>query len=910
MKLRRQGRNRFSIFLLLAIGIFTLPSRAATVTVTSTADAGGTCPGTDCTLRQAIIAAAPNDTINFAAGITTITLTSAELLINKNLTINGPGANLLTVERSATAGNFRIFLISPSSVIATISGLTIANGIAIGGGGIFNIGTVALTNSTISGNNASGGTGGGGIQNGGGTLTITNSTISGNTAGGGTGGGGIFNIAGGIVTIINSTISGNTTIGAGASGGAIFNGGPLTIINSTIADNEAVVEGGGIFNNFVSTVNARNTIIALNSAPTGPDFSGTLTSQGYNLISNTSGTVITGDTTGNQLNINPMLGALQNNGGPTFTHALLSGSTAIDRGHSSGSTTDQRGSIRPSGNPAVPSSDGSDIGAFEIEVCITMLTRVNLAPITINDCPIFCSAPEPASPYPSTITVAGLPGTITKVTAKLKNFAHNFPDDVDVLLVGPFGQNATIMSDVGGGTDASGVTLTLDDSAGGSLPDAGALTTGTFKPTNIGFGDTFPGQGSSGVSLLSTFNGTNPNGLWRLYIVDDATVDSGILSGGWEITITTNGTCPTPTSTNTPTSTATNTNTPTDTPTDTPTPSGSPSISGTVTYVNASAPPKFISNVLISGAGSPNVSTTTLLPGAGAGTYSLTGFGAGSYTVTPTKTTGGVNGISSFDAGKIAQHVAGVPPLLNATQLIAADASGNNAVTSFDAGQIARFVTSSPPFGISGTWRFFTPNPTFPVGASPTSRTYPSVTSNITGEDYVGILVGEVSGNWNPSTAPIRPAGGPVVEGSRQLAGGSGPERGVAVELPQTGAAVGKEIVLPVSVHGVADKEIISYEFDLRYDQSVIQPLPSPVDVAGTVSRGLSVVTNATEPGLLRVVVYGAMPIDENGLLLNLRFTAVGVAGSVSSLTWERMMFNEGEPRVMAVDGLVELSKW
>ena len=71
-------------------------------------------------------------------------------------------------------------------------------------------------------------------------------------------------------------------------------------------------------------------------------------------------------------------------------------------------------------------------------------------------------------------------------------------------------------------------------------------------------------------------------------------------------------------------------------------------------------------------------------------------------------------------------------------------------------------------------------------------------------------------------------------------------------------APTDKEISIPVNVQGVADKGIISYEFDLRYDPAMIQPLENPVDVAGTVSRGLSVVTNAVEPGLLRVVVYGA----------------------------------------------------
>src|SRR5688572_3721520 len=102
-------------------------AHGATVTVTSAADAGGTCPGANCTLRQAIIAAAPNDTINFAAGVTTITLTSGELLVNKNLTINGPGANLLTVVRDFFYPDFRIFRVTSGATV-TISDLTIENG--------------------------------------------------------------------------------------------------------------------------------------------------------------------------------------------------------------------------------------------------------------------------------------------------------------------------------------------------------------------------------------------------------------------------------------------------------------------------------------------------------------------------------------------------------------------------------------------------------------------------------------------------------------------------------------------------------------------------------------------------------------------------------------------------------------
>ena len=136
----------FILALLVAVS-----ADAATITVTSTADAGGSCPGASCTLRQAIATAASGDTINFAAGITTIDLTSAELLINKNLTISGPGANLLSVQRSAAAGNFRIFDIASGSVNVTISGLTIANGSRQRRRHLQR-GALTITNSTISGN--------------------------------------------------------------------------------------------------------------------------------------------------------------------------------------------------------------------------------------------------------------------------------------------------------------------------------------------------------------------------------------------------------------------------------------------------------------------------------------------------------------------------------------------------------------------------------------------------------------------------------------------------------------------------------------------------------------------------------------------------------------------------------------
>jgi subtilisin-like proprotein convertase family protein len=148
----------------------------------------------------------------------------------------------------------------------------------------------------------------------------------------------------------------------------------------------------------------------------------------------------------------------------------------------------------------------------------------------------------PASPYPSTIAVSGLTGTVLDLNATLAGVTHTFPDDIDVLLVGPFGQNVVLMADSGGSWDVNGVNLTFDDSASSSLPDATQIVSGTYKPTSHGaFNGPSPAPAGPYGSALSIFNGTNPNGTWSLYVYDDAGGDSGSISGGWSLDITTNG---------------------------------------------------------------------------------------------------------------------------------------------------------------------------------------------------------------------------------------------------------------------------------------------------------------------------------------------------------------------------------
>ena len=420
------------IFSTAIFAVASLSAQAAVLTVTNTDDSGiGS-------LRDTIDVAQAGDTIQFDAALNgqTITLTTVQILIDKNLTINGPGADKLTVRRSSANGTaaFRLFEISKS---VTLNGLTLANGNSPEWGGAISFYGPELTiaNCVISGNNAEYGGGvyvssgyapratitnsvisGNSAEYGGGIyvhhvpgayiaqpgrLVMTNSTISGNVAT--SLGGGLYNR--GVSTITSSTISANVaTMDAAGGGGGIYSENSLTVTNSTISGNSASLgggirnaqlhfffspgtsnitgstivgnsasEGGGIYSFSPGTQRSRNSIIARNSSANGPDMKGDLASQGFNLIGNNSGANISTPQASDQIgtsaaSIDPLLGPLQNNGGPTFTHALLLGSPAIDKGESSGATADQRGLGRRKDIPALanaPGGDGADIGAFE-----------------------------------------------------------------------------------------------------------------------------------------------------------------------------------------------------------------------------------------------------------------------------------------------------------------------------------------------------------------------------------------------------------------------------------------------------------------------------------------------------------------------------------------------------------------
>jgi hypothetical protein len=318
-------------------------------------------------------------------------------------------------------------------------------------------------------------------------------------------------------------------------------------------------------------------------------------------------------------------------------------------------------------------------------------------------------------------------------------------------------------------------------------------------------------------------------------------------------------------------------------------------VGGTITYSNAptTTPVPFTT---INAAGSTPLSTMT----DSNGNYSLSGFGAGAYTVTPSKNNQ-VNGISNLDASRIAQHIVGLITL-NSTQLIAADVTANGTISSLDAAYIAQFVALVPNPGITGTWKFIPPN-----------RMYPNVESNFTGQDYGAILMGEVTGNWNPNGA-LRPSKESVKEKTEQI------DNAVPVvtvtappmQLAHQNAPQNSDFTIPLLVSetaGTGAEAIFGYQFNLFYTVSVISPQANPCDLSGTLSSNLSVVCNPIAPGQLNVVVFGATALSGSGTLMKLKFSVVpgAMAGATSPLTIQDFMFNEGTPMDVTVDGSVRI---
>ncbi len=306
----------------------------------------------------------------------------------------------LTIENNTAAIDGGGLLIDGKVTIANTN--IVGNSTVSDGGGIADYGILTVTGSTISANavtQTSGPGGFGGGIYGSNSLTVEDSTIAGNSAA--VYGGGLYNLSG-AATLTNTTIASNTA--AMGEGGGIFNqSGQLATINATIAYNSVGSSGtgGGLFTtDDVATL--YNTIVDSNTNSAGTDLVGTLLASSHNLIGGA----------------NPGLGTLTNNGGPTETIALLTGSPAIDAGTNSipntygytVPTTDQRGALR--GPAGLNAGANFDIGAYEASSSYlvatgadttdtgTLRTGVGWANVSFNDNPT-----NLANPAPNTVQV-------------------------------------------------------------------------------------------------------------------------------------------------------------------------------------------------------------------------------------------------------------------------------------------------------------------------------------------------------------------------------------------------------------------------------------------------------------------------------------------------------------------------
>ena len=462
--------------------LFAGHASAATFTVTTLNDSGAG------SLRAAITSVSAGDTIVFQSGLTgTITLASALPTINANLTIQGPGADSLTI-----SGNNAVTVFTINSGTVGISGLTIANGNSASGGGIFNQATLTVTNSTFSGNSA--GVYGGGIYNVNGTVTVVNSTFFNNSAG--AYGGGIL-INSGTVKVNNSTFSGNS---AGTLGGGISNvSGALTINNSIFVGNTASSSVGGIDNE--GNTNASNNLFWKNTDPQG---------ESDCPACNSNINAISGD---------PKLTSLGNYGGPTQTMLPQTGSAAICAGSAALAkdangnplTTDQRGF--PLNSSCV------DAGAVQTNYLLVNTTNDS------NDgsCGSTCSLRDALAQAnsngtgdiafqlssPGTITLSSASGSLNSTAAQVNILGPG----ANTLTIS--GNNAlTVLTIASGSMTLSGLTIANGNGAAGGISNSGTLsvTNSSFS----GNSGTFWAGGIFNVGTLtitdSTFSGNSSPG--------------------------------------------------------------------------------------------------------------------------------------------------------------------------------------------------------------------------------------------------------------------------------------------------------------------------------------------------------------------------------------------------------------
>jgi hypothetical protein len=331
------------------------------------------------------------------------------------------------------------------------------------------------------------------------------------------------------------------------------------------------------------------------------------------------------------------------------------------------------------------------------------------------------------------------------------------------------------------------------------------------------------------------------------------------------------------------------------------------SISGTISYgtTPSGQSTKYVPDVTLTTTGTPQVTAMTDSLGA----YLLNGLAAGGYTVTPSKAKQTTNtGISLQDASEAAKIAFNQNPNATTNQRTAADATGNGSVSLQDASEIAKRAFNISSTNIVGQWKF---------PAAP--RSYPNLTSSLTGENYEAILVGDVTGNW---TAPAnRPQADETannkesekllginnqlfslsIENNQKKADQSSKELmgEIPVSLSYVSDISSKSVLIPVMVGDLTNKGVTAYEFTVSYDPNVLQPDLSAYDASGTLTEtgGYSVLIDSNQSGRLRIGAFGVTPLSGNGTLIYLKFNVLSRTRTALSLDFKQFIFGEGGKR-------------
>ena len=209
---------------------------------------------------------------------------------------------------------------------------------------------------------------------------------------------------------------------------------------------------------------------------------------------------------------------------------------SVDRGYTAAVTITATATVEGFlTNSAWLSSSLKDFGPTNnAATCVSLAVNygsfVSIEAIAVND-------GAPATPYPAALAVSGISGVITQTTVTLKRLTHDFPADLDVLLVSPWGQAVMLMSDAGANRALTNVTLSFSDQAAAPLPRNGTIISGSYRPSNYDPPDAFWPPAPSGPygTVLEAFNGASPVGTWSLFICDDMGQDAGLIFGGWSL---------------------------------------------------------------------------------------------------------------------------------------------------------------------------------------------------------------------------------------------------------------------------------------------------------------------------------------------------------------------------------------